>query len=325
MSDLPANSRESSADRNGSSTSEPVPPSLQQELQPYRLFMFLLGVYVLLAMALQTFVKLDPATDKVLNIADYGVCAIFFVDFWINLYFAESKWGYLKWGWLDLVSSIPMVDMARASRLARVIRVMRALRGIRLIRLLADHFTNRRSDGAFFAIALLSLLLVLFSSIAVLQFETTPQSNIRTPEDALWWAFATITTVGYGDKYPVTTEGRIIAAVMMTAGVGMFGSFTGLIASWLLSPTQKDDEQDTELARLRVQIDEVKSLISVNYREIRHLDDDFLRIVNAWSGLPAQMKRDMLTAVDDHILRSSGGHPAVRPQDVAEEQRRSAA
>ncbi len=300
-------------------------PAFPQELQPYRLFMFLLGVYVLLALALETFVKLEASTVQVLNIADYAVCAIFFVDFWVNLSLAKSKWGYLKWGWLDLVSSIPMVDVARASRLARVIRVLRALRGIRLIRLLADHFTNRRSDGTFFAIALLSLLLVLFSSIAILQFETTPQSNIRTPEDALWWAFATITTVGYGDKYPVTTEGRIIAAVMMTAGVGMFGSFTGLIASWLLSPTKKDDEQDTELARLRAQIDEVKSLVSVNYREIRHLDDDFLRIVKAWGDLPQHMKRDWLAAADEQILRSSGNFPAVRADDAATEPRRSAA
>jgi len=97
-------------------------------------------------------------------------------------------------------------------------------------------------------VALLSILLVLFSSISILQFENTTAGNIRTPQDAVWWAFATITTVGYGDKFPVTTEGRMIAAVLMTAGVGIFGSFTGLVASWILSPSKKDDEQDSELA-----------------------------------------------------------------------------
>lgn len=61
--------------------------------------------------------------------------------------------------------------------------------------------------------------------------ETAPESNIKTAEDAIWWAFVTITTVGYGDRFPVTTEGRIIAALLMTAGVGLFGTFTGFIAS----------------------------------------------------------------------------------------------
>jgi len=60
------------------------------------------------------------------------------------------------------------------------------------------------------AVALVSLLLVVFSSIAILQVEQVPDANIQTPEHALWWAFVTVTTVGYEDKYPVTTEGRII-------------------------------------------------------------------------------------------------------------------
>ena len=64
--------------------------------------------------------------------------------------------------------------------------------------------------------------MLLFSSIAILQVETDPNSNIKTAEDAIWWSYVTITTVGYGDKYPVTTEGRIIAVILMTVGVGLF-------------------------------------------------------------------------------------------------------
>lgn len=76
--------------------------------------------------------------------------------------------------------------------------------------------------------------MVLFSSIAILQVEDSPNSNIKSAEDAIWWSYVTITTVGYGDKYPVTTEGRLIAAVLMTAGVGLFGTFTGFLASWFV-------------------------------------------------------------------------------------------
>ena len=80
--------------------------------------------------------------------------------------------------------------------------------------------------------------MVIFSSIAILQVETDPNSNIKTAEDAIWWAYVTITTVGYGDKFPVTTEGRIIAAVLMTVGVGLFGTFTAFLASWFVEQTK---------------------------------------------------------------------------------------
>jgi voltage-gated potassium channel len=66
-----------------------------------------------------------------------------------------------------------------------------------------------------------------------LQFENSPESNIRTAEDALWWSYTTITTVGYGDRYPVTSEGRIIGVMLMTVGVGIFGTYTAIISSWI--------------------------------------------------------------------------------------------
>lgn len=83
-------------------------------------------------------------------------------------------------------------------------------------------------------------MLVIFSAIAILQVETDTGSNIKTAEDAIWWAYVTVTTVGYGDKYPITTEGRIIAAVLMTCGVGLFGTFTAYIASWFALDKSKN-------------------------------------------------------------------------------------
>jgi voltage-gated potassium channel len=75
--------------------------------------------------------------------------------------------------------------------------------------------------------------MITFSSIAILQFENAPDSNILTAEDALWWSYTTITTVGYGDRFPVTTEGRLIGVALMTVGVGIFGTYTALIAAWI--------------------------------------------------------------------------------------------
>lgn len=275
--------------------------SVHHELRPYQLFMFALGVYVLLALAAQTFLALSPSTDAILDHVDDLICVVFFVDFWVNLLGTKDKLGYLKWGWIDLVSSIPMIDVARAGRLARIIRILRAFRGIRTARCLADYWMRRRADGAFFAVSLLSILLVLFSSIAILQFETAPEGNIRTPQDALWWAFATITTVGYGDKFPVTTEGRMIAAVLMTAGVGLFGSFTGLMASWILRPGKKDQEQDSELARLREEIAAIRHLIarsgtnSASGGEAH--SDELAAILSAWPELPLHVRAGILSQI----------------------------
>lgn len=87
-------------------------------------------------------------------------------------------------------------------------------------------------------------------------------SNIHNAGDALWWAFVTITTVGYGDFYPVTYEGRIVAAVLMTAGVGLFGTFTGFVASWFLE--EDSDKQDAHVVtNLRTEISELKASVEL--------------------------------------------------------------
>jgi voltage-gated potassium channel len=274
---------------------EPAPVT-HPELGPYEMFMFGLGIYVLLALAAETLLPLSPSTDAILDEVDNGICVIFFFDFFISLYRAPNKAAYLKWGWIDLISSIPMIDMFRAGRIARIIRILRAFRGVRSARFLADYLVHHRANGAFFAVALLSILLVLFSSIAILQFETTKDGNIRTPQDALWWAFATVTTVGYGDKFPVTTEGRMIAAVLMTAGVGLFGSFTGLVASWILTPTKKDTQQDSELSRLREQIEAIQRHLTGGNTLAggSAMADELARLAAAWPALPDHVRARIL-------------------------------
>ena len=87
------------------------------------------------------------------------------------------------------------------------------------------------------------------TSAAVLQFEVPAGGNIKTAAEALWWAFTTITTVAYGDYFPVTPEGRIVGALLMTAGVGLFGILSGFVASWFLAPSQH--QQESELSAVR--------------------------------------------------------------------------
>ena len=104
---------------------------------------------------------------------------------------------------------------------------------------------RERTQGALTAAAIIAVLMVIFSSIAILQVEDDPSSNIKTAEDAIWWSYVTITTVGYGDRFPVTTEGRIIAALLMTVGVGLFGTFTAFLASWFVGENKKEHAEET--------------------------------------------------------------------------------
>jgi len=219
----------------------------------YHLLMLVLCLFALGVLAIQTAVTLDPQIRLVLEYADYAVCMIFFADFVVSLWRAPSRLRYLAtWGWLDLLSSIPTLSVARWGRIGRVLRVFRVLRGLRATKLISTVILRKRAQNTFLAAALLALLLVVFCSVAILEFETAPESNIKTAADAVWWSFATITTVGYGDRFPVTPEGRFIAVVLMCAGVGLFGTLSGFFASWFLE--NEVAEETTEIGALRAEI-----------------------------------------------------------------------
>lgn len=219
----------------------------------YQLFMLVLCLYALGALAFQSAMELDPETSDVLDYADYVVCILFLADFVGSFLRAPDRWRYLATrGWLDLLSSIPALDIARWGRAARMARIFRVLRGLRAAKFLANLVLGRRAESTCLAASLVALLLVIFCSIAVLQFETVPGGNIATADDAIWWAVATITTVGYGDHYPVTSEGRFVAGILMCAGVGLFGTFSGFLAAWFLAPEEQSHE--SEIAALRADI-----------------------------------------------------------------------
>ncbi|MFN3286505.1 MAG: potassium channel family protein [bacterium] len=218
--------------------------------------MLSISVWALLVVAWQAAGRMDPAVRGVLEYADFAVCGVFFADFLLSLWRASDRWGYfLRWGWLDLLSSVPTLDFLRWGRLGRVLRILRVLRALRASRILAEFALERRAENTLLAAGLLTLLVVVSGAVAVLQFEGGPESNIRTAEDALWWAVSTITTVGYGDRYPVTPEGRLVAVMLMAAGVGLFGVLTAYLASWFVgSRTRPGDAVLEELARLRAEL-----------------------------------------------------------------------
>ena len=206
----------------------------ENQLGLLSLAVFVLSIYVLLAILIDTVFILPKETSILLTYIDNTICVFFFTEFCIRLYKAENKIAFMKWGWIDLISSVPAVSYLRAGRVLRLIRLLRLIRAFRSTQMFVKHVFRNKAKGAFTSVTILSILLIIFSSIAILQVEKDPNSNIKSAEDAIWWSYVTITTVGYGDKFPVTTEGRIIAAVLMTAGVGLFGTFTAYVSSWFV-------------------------------------------------------------------------------------------
>jgi len=210
-----------------------------------------LTVLNLSALIADSFLVLPNEVKKLVHVIDTAVCVVFFVDFLFQLYRADSKAAFLKWGWIDLIASIPNIDFFRWGRLLRVLKIIRLFRGIRSLQKILRMIFHDRIEAGSASLGLTLFLLLTFSSISILLCEDHADGNIKTAEDAIWWSFATVTTVGYGDKYPVTTEGRVLGSVLMIAGVGMFASLSGLAASFFLgSQDRKSEELKDVLSRL---------------------------------------------------------------------------
>jgi voltage-gated potassium channel len=251
---------------------KPSQTEAAKRLNPLEIVTLILSVYVLIALLIQSLVPLPPDAVAALDWIDLLVCIVFLTDFFVRFAQAQSKLAFLKWGWIDFVSSIPAVNVFRVGRVVRIIRVLRVLRAFRSAKNLLRYLLRYRKITSLAAVTTISLVVVIFAAIAVLQFETLPDSNIKTAGDAFWWAFVTVTTVGYGDKFPLSTEGRIVACILMAVGVGLFGTFTGFIASLFVEPELTQDETahervlreirslDAKISSLESKLDELKIL-----------------------------------------------------------------
>ncbi|WP_426091731.1 potassium channel family protein [Flavobacterium sp. DSR3-2] len=219
-------------------------PKSLEKLSFLNLIVLILSIYVLGALIVDSLCILPTETSLLLNYIDYSICIFFFVEFCIRFRKAENKIKFMRWGWIDLISCIPMIEAVRPGRLLRLIRLLRIVRAFKTTKNVVDHIFVNKAQGAFISVSVTAILLVIFSAIGILQVENDPNSNIKTAEDAIWWAYVTITTVGYGDKFPVTTEGRIIATILMTAGVGLFITFTAFVASLFVIDNRQNIESE---------------------------------------------------------------------------------
>jgi len=236
----------------------PAPPAAPDSLHElkntnYEAFILALSILSVVNIGL-IYLAPVPQVDAVVRIIDVLLSLIFLGDFFYRLFTAPTKRRYFvrQLGWLDLLSSLPF-PQAKIFRLFRVVRVVRLLREVGF-----RHFVGAvlrdRAGSALLVVLFLAILLLEFGAAAVLAIELrAPDSNITDASDAIWYTYVTVTTVGYGDRYPVTNAGRLVGIIIMTVGVGLFGTLTGFLTQAFVPEKTDEDGADlkAELTEIR--------------------------------------------------------------------------
>ncbi|MFM2070680.1 MAG: hypothetical protein RLZZ623_943 [Actinomycetota bacterium] len=252
----------------------------EQELKStgYEIFVGILSILSIVNLVL-IYVFTDPNLDTVLRVMNALLSAIFLGDFTYRLVTSTPKSKYLfrQFGWADLLASLPFHQL-KVLRIFRLIRVFRLLRehGVKKI---VRSLVKDRAGSALLTLLLMGILVLEFGSLVVLHIEQYARgANITTGADAVWYVLVTISTVGYGDRFPVTNSGRVAGAVIIMIGVGIFGTFTGYLANVFLTPSApqaapqplapvNDSERRIEqlrtlVAEQRAALDEIEALLA---------------------------------------------------------------
>ena len=233
----------------------------------YEIFILALSVLSLVNLILLLpFFPLASDQQDAIFIIDAILTIVFLSDFTYRLVTADGKRHYFlhDGGWLDLIGSLPLL---RVFRLFRVLRVGRLLR-TEGFGSLARWLVRERAQSALYVVMFLVVVVLEVSSILMLPLEAkSPDANITTAGDALWWGIVTVTTVGYGDEYPVTPGGRIVGVFVLVVGVGLFGTFTGFLAnSFLARPRPR-------VEKAAAGTDQTRSLVADLRRELEQQEE----------------------------------------------------
>ena len=192
-----------------------------------------LAILFLVVFSIPAFVvDLSDSAQRSIELVQWICWLAFAFDLFFGLLTSKSKKEYLLKHPLELVSVL--LPFLRPLRLMRVI----SFGGLAL---------QKIAMGKQFAITLKVALTAIFVSyIAAVQITISERdvegSNIKTFADGLWWAVTTVTTVGYGDRFPTTTEGRILAVMLMIVGISLVGVITASVASWFVRLSQEESK-----------------------------------------------------------------------------------
>lgn len=201
--------------------------------------------------------ELTPVTLVVLEAVSWFIWAAFVVEYAAKLYLAPDRWRMVRTHVPDLL--VMVLPLLRPLRAARGLRLVRPALGLLRAAMAAHRVFERPAFRGFLLVV--GVVLLAGAGIAWSFEHDAPDGNIVTLADALWWAIVTTTTVGYGDRFPVTPEGRAVAVVLMVLGVSLLSVVTANIAAFFVEQGTEHDPRETELADLRERLDRIERLL----------------------------------------------------------------
>lgn len=193
-----------------------------------------------------------------LTVASAAIWPAFLVDYLVRLYLAEQRARFVRQNIPDLiVVVVPMLRPLRALRAARLLRLA-GLAG--RVGVASRRSLHSRVAGYITMLAVVTLFVA--AGAMVLVERPHRDGNIKTFGDALWWAATTVTTVGYGDRFPVSALGRAVAIVLMVVGIALLGVITASVAAWFVGQlaAAKEDVEDAMSTETRAVLAAISDL-----------------------------------------------------------------
>jgi len=193
-----------------------------------------LALVYLAAFSYPAFVsEISIATQGRLEIFQWSTWVLFFLDLVIGIWTSSDKKSYLKSHPLEILSvALPFL------------RPLRILRVVSFGALVIQKIAVGKQLAITFKVFLFSILIAYVAAIQITITERdVPTSNIKSFGDGLWWAVTTVTTVGYGDKFPTTSMGRVLAVGLMLVGISLMGVITASVAAWFVKMSQDESGQ----------------------------------------------------------------------------------
>ena len=193
------------------------------------------------------------ALAETFAVIDYMVWALFVLEYLIKLYLSPSRAQFFKTHILDLlIVAVPFFRPLRVARLARLARIGVVLaRGIGRAKEVLSH------KGLHFVLLTVAMIIFASAGLVMIAERSAPSGNIHNFGQGLWWAVVTVTTVGYGDHYPVTAFGQGVAVVLMIVGISLIGILTATVASYFVG--QDLDRDKTDRAMLKAELEQSRA------------------------------------------------------------------
>lgn len=219
-----------------------------------RYFAFFIQALILLSVitfSIETIPNLKPQTRTILQSIEWFSVIVFTLEYLLRIYVADSKpkFVFSFFGVIDLLAILPFylsfgVDL-RSLRALRFLRLFRILKLVRYNRAM-NHFTRaiKSAKEEIFLFIFITLILIYFSAVGIYYFENEAQpEHFTSIFDSLWWAIITLTTVGYGDVYPITVGGKVFTFFILMIGLGIVAIPTGIISSALTKSIDSKEEK----------------------------------------------------------------------------------